>query len=143
MIRISQDLLDDVANHARREAPEECCGLLLGRRDEAAGVVTVTGLTPSPNVAEGDRTVSFEVSPQLRFNMMRALRGGPDTIVGHYHSHPTGSAEPSATDAAQAWEPDLVWLVTAMEGGQPRETRAWRFNEEAKAFSELPLDISG
>jgi proteasome lid subunit RPN8/RPN11 len=116
MIRLPPELLAEMRRLAEAAYPEECCGLLIGRREAEA--VVVTRQAPSPNVTAGNRRRTFEVSPQVRFDLMRELRDGPETIVGHYHSHPDGAAEPSATDLAMAWEPDLAWVILAVPGGQ-------------------------
>ena len=38
----------------------------------------------------------FEIDPAEQIKLMRALRGAGREIIGCYHSHPNGSAEPSA-----------------------------------------------
>ena len=134
MIRLPPELLAEMRRLAEAAYPEECCGLLVGRRE--ADRIVVTRLAPSPNVAGGDRRRTFEVSPQVRFDLMRDLRGGPETIVGHYHSHPDGTAEPSTTDLAMAWEPDLAWIILAVPG----EAAAFLV-EDGPGFRSVPLAV--
>jgi proteasome lid subunit RPN8/RPN11 len=135
LIRTDLKAITDAAEAAY---PRECCGLLVGRR-EGADAVVVTRVCPSPNVTEDDARDSFEVSPQLRFDVMRALGEGPERIVGHYHSHPDHPAQPSARDLERAWEPDLVWLITAVLGGQAIHTTAHVLDAEARQFREVAL----
>lgn len=88
---------------ARAASPRECCGLLEGdgRR--------ITALHPTRNLAaEPDR---FEIDPAEQFALLRAGR----RIVGCYHSHPGGAAEPSPRDAAHAGEVGFLWLIAAEE----------------------------
>lgn len=92
--------------------PEECCGLLVGSRD-SHNVIHIHRLVASRNVATSARD-AFEIDPQVRFDVTRAVRGTGQAIVGHYHSHPRGPAMPSARDLAQAYEPDLLWLIVAL-----------------------------
>ena len=105
--------------------PEECCGLLIGRRDRE-GEVAISDVRESANVAPKDRGVRFELDPAVRLATVRALAGGPEIIVGHYHSHPDRPAQPSATDVALAYEPDLVWLIVAVFAGHVTEAAAFR-----------------
>jgi proteasome lid subunit RPN8/RPN11 len=106
-------LLDDalqarMVGEARTAHPRECCGLLEGERD--GDVVRVTALHPSPNLASApDR---FEIDPALQFRLLREGR----MIVGCYHSHPDGRAEPSPRDAEGAGEASFVWLIAGAEG---------------------------
>lgn len=134
MIRLPPELLAEMRRLAEAAYPEECCGLLVGRREAEA--IVVFRLAPSPNVAEGDRRRTFEVSPQVRFDLMRELQGGAEEIVGHYHSHPDGAAEPSATDLAMAWEPDLAWVILAVPG----DAAAFRV-DEGQGFRPVPLAV--
>lgn len=139
MIFLARADLKAITDAAEAVYPHECCGLLVGRR-EGADAIVVTRVCPSPNVTQDDARDSFEVSPQLRFDVMRALNeGGPERIVGHYHSHPDHPAQPSARDLERAWEPDLVWLITAVAGGQAIHTTAHVLDAEGRQFREVPL----
>jgi len=123
--------------------PHECCGLLAGTRD-ADGGITVTRAVTSRNLAETDTRDSFEVDPQVRFDLMRALEtdcGGAE-IVGHYHSHPDHPAVPSARDLAMAYEPDLIWVIAASRPDGVAEVRAHALDAAGTAFSEIPLQIT-
>lgn len=106
-------LLDDalqarIAQDARAAFSRECCGLLEGVRDGDA--VRVTALHPSSNLAaDSDR---FEIDPALQFRLLREGR----TVVGCYHSHPGGQAEPSPRDAEGAGESGFVWLIAGADG---------------------------
>lgn len=122
--------LDTWAGHAY---PEEACALLVGAGDPPA----ITRLVPCANVA-ADRRRRFEVDPATRIRLEVALRGTAERIVGVWHSHPNGSSEPSATDAAMIHEPDLVWLVTGIAPPAKPVTRAFRPCGEG--FEELELN---
>jgi proteasome lid subunit RPN8/RPN11 len=101
-----------IAEEALAAFPRECCGLLEGRRDGEA--VEVTVLHPSPNLAQDpDR---FEIDPALQFRLMREGRD----VVGCYHSHPNGVAEPSTRDTDFAAEQEFVWLIAALDGRKVR-----------------------
>ena len=139
MIVVPEPCLRAIVEAAEAAYPQECCGLLVGRGD-ADRRVSVRRVVPSPNVAAGGGRDRFEVDPKVRFDVMRELEGGPDRIVGHYHSHPDGPAAPSATDREMAFEPDLVWLITAVAGGRAGPTTAHVVDPEAASgFREVPL----
>jgi len=141
VIRISHTHLDQINTLAQGVYPGECCGLLVGRV-ETNGSITVTRIVPSANVADPPGNDRFEVSPKVRFDLMRELSGTPQTIIGHYHSHPDQAAEPSATDLSMAFEPDLIWLITAVASGRAGQTRAWRLNRETGAIQAVTMRIS-
>jgi proteasome lid subunit RPN8/RPN11 len=93
----------------------------------------VTGVVPAPNVAPGEDR--FEIDPALLLATHRRLRGGADRIIGHYHSHPSGPAAPSARDRASSYTPGLAWLILGLEGGKA-QWAAFLHPEDRRA----PLD---
>ena len=135
---IVPDRLRAIVDHAEAAFPQECCGLLSGR--EADGVIRIDGVHESENLAaEPDRR--FEVDPALRLGLQRTLRGDGRRVVGIYHSHPDGPAQPSPRDLAAAWEPDLLWLVVGVRHGQAVQCTSHVLVEadgEAR-FTEVPL----
>lgn len=140
MIRISAALLEQIHAQALEAYPGECCGLLAGHVLDD-GTITVTRMVASPNVAEPPGDDRFEVSPKVRFDLMRELSGSGEAIVGHYHSHPDHPATPSETDLAMAFEPQLVWLITAVVAGVAKSTQAWRLNRDSGDVHEVVLSI--
>jgi proteasome lid subunit RPN8/RPN11 len=99
-----------IEREARAAFPRECCGLLEGMRESDA--IRVIALHPARNLSsENDR---FEIDPAEHFAAIRAARANGREIVGCYHSHPNGKAEPSRRDAEGAWDEGFVWLIAAV-----------------------------
>ena len=71
---------------------------------------------------------------------MKDLRDGPNKIIGHYHSHPNQTGEPSTKDLDMAFEPELVWLIIAVENGQANLPRAHILNKREKNYQEIELN---
>ncbi|MEG8223392.1 M67 family metallopeptidase [Sphingomonas sp. HH69] len=110
----------------------EICGLLLGQAGR------IEAIAPAANVA-ADPARHFELDPAVLIAAHRAARSGGPGVVGHYHSHPSGVAVPSATDAACAMPDGTLWLIVAGE-----DVRLWRAQPGqggAVAFVEALLDI--
>ncbi len=135
MIRIPQHLLDAIAKAAEAAFPGECCGLLVGKKTED-GEPVVNRVVPSPNVVSGNSQTAFEISPRLRFDLMRELRNGPESIIGHYHSHPDQPAIPSKADQDRAWEPGLFWIIQEVRAGKARRAQAYHFDKKGRYFVE-------
>lgn len=111
---IAAGVLRDVARAARLAFPEECCGVLIGRR--AAGRLSIVAAIPSRNVATGNRRRRFEIDPGLLLALQRRLRQGPYLAAGYFHSHPRGITRPSRHDLAGAIQDRHVWLIAALAG---------------------------
>ena len=92
---LSRQSLDTLVAHAERDRPRECCGLLIGRGDPAAGErVEVLEAVPARNLAEDpDR---FFVDPVDHIRARREARTRGLDVVGFYHSHSHSAARPSA-----------------------------------------------
>lgn len=98
-------MLARIVAHAASSG-EEVCGLLIG----TPGCIEIA--LPTDNVAL-DPARAFEVDPVSLLRAHRDARRDGRRVIGHYHSHPSGSTRPSATDAAMAGEKGLLWLIVA------------------------------
>lgn len=137
-IRMAQTQLDAIFADAAGRAPDECCGVLVGRR--AGDMVDVHEVHAIPNVWEGDRLNRFALDPHEHLRLQRESRERGLSIVGFYHSHPTGSTGPSAFDAELAW-PDCVYLIVSLQDGKPGRAEAWRFQGGKDAGSFVPVSL--
>jgi proteasome lid subunit RPN8/RPN11 len=136
VVRVRPAALEAIAGHARREAPFECCGLLIGAGDE------VTDAVAAANVAADPRR-RYEVSPRDHLAQVHRCRelsraGRLElSVVGAYHSHPHSRPAPSPTDLELAWE-EFVYIIAGPVGGAaPLEICAFRFRNGA--FESLRL----
>ena len=99
-----------IEREARAAFPRECCGLVEGRREESRAVATA--LHPVKNLSPD--TDRFELDPAAHLRLLREARQAGREIIGCYHSHPNGRAEPSKADAAGAGETDFLWLIAGV-----------------------------
>lgn len=126
-LQIIRSIVDQVLAEAARAHPRECCGILLGDGE------TIGALQPARNVHPAPET-HFEIDPRALLDAHRAARGKGPQVMGYYHSHPCGRAEPSSTDQAMAAGDGRVWAI-AGEG----EVRFWRDDE--RGFEPLSLRV--
>lgn len=138
ILQIAPSLLKVMADAAEAAWPAEACGLVVGRG--GGHLVRVTRVVPAANL-RADTCDRFELDPAVRLGLERELRaaGGKDRIVGHYHSHPDGTAAPSAADRAMAFEPDLAWIIVGVLDGQAIQILAHRLDERRGAFRPVPI----
>jgi proteasome lid subunit RPN8/RPN11 len=111
--RISRALLARFRAEAQAAAPHEVCGLLIGGEGAIVDAVAL------PNAA-ADPARAFLLDPAAHLAAARRLRLAGRRIIGCYHSHPAGTAIPSAADAAGASQTGQYWLIV---GGE--EVRLW------------------
>ncbi len=103
---VSSAAIAEMLAQARQAHPCECCGLLLGGDEAIAAILPARNVHPEPHR-------HFEIDPQALIDAHRTARAGGPRVVGCYHSHPDGSAAPSATDRAMAARDGAIWAVIA------------------------------
>jgi [CysO sulfur-carrier protein]-S-L-cysteine hydrolase len=116
--------------HARDEAPDECCGLLLARGDVIYEAVRARNARRSPT--------AYLVHPEDHFAAIRRARLEGTRVAGAYHSHPRSAARPSATDIAEAHDPELLYVIVSLQAGQ-EGFDAWRIRDGD--VSEVELEV--
>jgi proteasome lid subunit RPN8/RPN11 len=141
MIHLRRQQLAAIEDAAEAAYPAECCGLLAGSGMPGDGAVRVTRVVASRNLCAGERNDRFEIDPQTHFDLLRELRGGPERVVGHYHSHPDHPARPSPRDLETAYDFSMVWLVTGVDKGRATATTAHRVAPGGDGFVEIPIEI--
>ena len=127
-IELTRAALAGIFGETERARPEEACGLLLGRGSRIEHVLSARNVHPTPQT-------HFEIDPQALIDAHRAARQGDLEVLGYYHSHPAGRAEPSATDRAMASGDGRVWAIAA--GG---DVAFWRVDEDG--FATLSYIVS-
>ena len=93
--------------HARDAAPNECCGLLVGRTGAIELSVRARNLLASPT--------RYQIDPVDHFGAIHGARLTGRRVVGAYHSHPAGEPVPSETDVAEAsGGSDFLYVIVSL-----------------------------
>jgi [CysO sulfur-carrier protein]-S-L-cysteine hydrolase len=131
-VRIARELVDQIIAHAREDAPNECCGVLIGSAEQ------VNELTPTANVFASPLRFEIDATELYRI-WKRATDAGRD-ITGFYHSHIKAPAHPSQTDInwAANW-PGVVHVICSLGETEPA-VKGFRINDGAVEEIELEMD---
>ncbi|HOB13902.1 MAG TPA: M67 family metallopeptidase [Novosphingobium sp.] len=105
-IEVTSGTIATLREEAERAYPRECCGLLLGQGNRVALAQPAANVHPDP-------LRHFEIDPAALIAAHRAQRAGGLELIGYYHSHPNGRAEPSAEDIAMAERAGRFWAIVA------------------------------
>jgi proteasome lid subunit RPN8/RPN11 len=131
MVRLRREVTERIVAHARAEAPNECCGLLIGSGDAIDECVGVRNLHASPN--------RYLLDPAGHIAANRRLRGSGRAVLGVYHSHPAAPAVPSRSDVAEALYPDFIWMIVSLASPEAPEIAAYRLT--AGTAIQLPIVV--
>ena len=131
-MRIPAALIDEIVSHALEEAPNECCGLVSGKGDEATEVFRARNEMASP--------LAYNVHPQDLLRITGEIESRGEELAAIYHSHTKSPPEPSQTDInlAANW-PDPVYLICSVADRDEPTVRAWHLR--AGKVSEVALEI--
>ena len=139
---ISPRHLQTIHQHAAMIYPEECCGILIGRRVEESDAVTgvVERILSANNEREDEsRHNRYVIDPQTVLAAHKEARTTGADVIGYYHSHPDCPAVPSDFDREHAW-PGLTYLIVSVEKGKVVDSRSWQLADDRQTFEEETLD---
>jgi proteasome lid subunit RPN8/RPN11 len=110
-VAISCEARRSIADCAATALPEESCGVLIGRAGEQAEILAAW---KTPNRTIEDRTRRFALAPADLYGKIVRARSMALDVVGFFHSHPVGDAQPSPCDIrdASAW-PGYIHAIYA------------------------------
>ena len=118
-------LLREMITHARRELPNECCGLLAGVIDDDEGRATAR-FTIGNDAAS---PTEYATNPRDLLDAFRELRRAGSEPLAFYHSHPTSAAVPSAKDIVRnTYGETVVHVIVGLLDDEP-DVRAWWLTE--------------
>lgn len=135
MIQLSMQHRDEITNHAERDYPYECCGLLLGSFG-TNGTKTVIETYPISNAREEEaKRNRFLIKPEELLGGERYAATRELEVVGFYHSHPDHPDVPSAYDAEHAW-PLYSYVIVSVNKDQANGLRSWQLRNDRSRFDE-------
>jgi proteasome lid subunit RPN8/RPN11 len=141
-LRIQRTLLEKLQQHGEETYPNECCGVLVGKFDEAGGK-TVKTVVKCSNTRTDSPQNRYHISPVELVHIQREAELAGDDIVGFYHSHPDCPDQWSSTDLADAYWTGCSYVITQVEKGTAVHTNSFllRGTEEDKHFEDEAIQV--
>lgn len=131
MIRIPREIYQEMIEHARREAPVECCGILGGKD------TTVQECFEIRNVENS--SVQFLMDPQEQLNAFEKMEKNSMKMVAIYHSHPHTIPFPSEMDVQKTVDPEMPSIIISLKEKDEPMVKAFRIRKEAIYLEEIEL----
>jgi [CysO sulfur-carrier protein]-S-L-cysteine hydrolase len=133
VLRIDREILDAIVAHARRDHPDEACGVVAG----PAGSDTPTRHIPMENAARSMTFYEFDSMEQLR--VWREMDERDEEPVVIYHSHTATEAYPSRSDASIAGWPESHYLLVSTRDPDKDEFRSFTIVDGV--VTEEPVEV--
>ena len=131
-MRLDAALLERILAHARRDFPNECCGMIAMRDGEAVAIHEATNVAASP--------LRFEVDGREIIEAQDAFEADGADLGAIYHSHTRSDPYPSQTDVnfAAGW-PGVEWLIVGLRRDDEATVRSYRIDDGVVA--EVAVDV--
>jgi proteasome lid subunit RPN8/RPN11 len=113
-ILLKQADFDRMAEHGRRNLPNEACGLLAGSMDLENGIKTVEKVFLLSNPDQSPE--HFSIDPREQLQTIQEIRRLGLTLLGNFHTHPSTPARPSQEDQRLAHDPNASYLILSLMG---------------------------
>jgi [CysO sulfur-carrier protein]-S-L-cysteine hydrolase len=130
-LRISQALLDEIVEHARADAPNECCGMIAASDGRAVEVHRATNAAASP--------LRYELDGMEQYRIQSAIEDAGQELGAIYHSHTRSAPYPSQTDINLAFYPESLYVIVGVAGPEA-EVRAFTIVDGRVAEAELVVE---
>lgn len=129
MLELPRAMVDQVLAHARRDHPDECCGVIAGRDGRATRVFEMDNAERSPT--------GFAFDSAQWLSVYRALDDADEEPLVVYHSHTATEAYPSRTDVLWSRTTEFGhWLLVSTRGEQD-EVRSYVLSDGEVVEEEL------
>jgi [CysO sulfur-carrier protein]-S-L-cysteine hydrolase len=120
VLTIPRSLYDKIVAHARKDHPDEACGVLAG----PAGSDRPERFIPMENAERSPTFYRFDSAEQLR--VWREMDDRDEEPIVIYHSHTATEARPSRTDISYASEPGAHYVLVSTRDENETEFRSFR-----------------
>jgi proteasome lid subunit RPN8/RPN11 len=136
VLTIRRDLVDAMIEHARRDHPDEACGVIAG----PVGSDTPVRFIPMVNAARSSTFYEFDSGDLLR--LYRDMDSRDEEPVVIYHSHTATQAYPSRTDVSYASEPNAHYVLISTREADSAEVRSYRIINGEVTEESLTIEDS-
>ena len=133
MLQLDRATYDAMVAHARRDHPDEACGLVAGVEGRPTRVLPMTNAARSPTFYEMDATELLHA--------MRDIDDHDEELLVIYHSHTATEAYPSTTDVSLAGFPDAHYVLVSTRDPDTVEVRSFRIVDAV--VTEEPVEVAG
>lgn len=114
MLLLNRDHQTTMITYVSSLAPEEACGLLIGKSQFVTDVIPISNQLHSP--------VRFMMDPLELLQALQRVEHEDKQLLAAFHSHPKGPYHPSPSDVAEFLYPGVYTIILSPHGGE------WQMN---------------
>ena len=131
MIRIPEPIYRRIVEHAKKEKPLECCGLLGGKDQTVQEVFETQNVARTPNL--------FSMDPKEELMVFEEMDKQSMEIIAIYHSHPHTIPFPSEADVKMALSFNVPLVIVSLKERNDSVVKAFQIGKEAIYLEEIEV----
>ena len=131
MIRIPGSIYRKMVEHAEKEKPLECCGLLAGKDQTVQEIFETQNAARSP--------ILFSMDPKEELMVLREIENQSMEIIAIYHSHPHTIPFPSEADVKMSFSFDVPLVIMSLKERDDLVVKAFQIRKEAIYLEEIEV----
>ena len=120
-----------MVEHAKKESPLECCGILCGKDHTVKKAFELQNAEKSP--------IRYSMSGQEQLNVFEEMEKESIDMIAVYHSHPHTIPFPSETDVKLAFYPEMTSIIISLKEEENPVVKAFRIGKEAIYLEEIEV----
>ena len=134
-IKLKKADFEQIVAHARKELPNEACGLIAGRIDGEVKVVEkVYFLT---NIDRSNE--HFSLDPKEQLAAVKDMRANGFVPLGNWHSHPESPSRPSDEDKRLAYDSKASYMILSLMDKNTPVLNSFKIEGESAEKEQLEL----
>lgn len=129
MLKIPENIYNDLIKHAREGFPLEVCGILGGIGDTVSANYRMINTDASNE--------HFMMEPKEQFTVVKDLRAKGLSLLAIYHSHPESPARPSEEDIKLALTPDVSYIIVSLADEAQPTVKSYKIKDKKVELEEI------
>lgn len=110
MIKMAKSDYEKILAHAKKELPNEACGLIAGEADGNDKIIRKVYLLT--NIDSSNE--HFSLDPKEQLAAIKDMRANGLVPLGNWHSHPESPSRPSDEDKRLAYDSKASYLILSL-----------------------------
>ena len=131
MLRIPKAIYQEMFDHAKRESPLECCGILSGKERTVQRAFALKNTEESP--------VSYSMAPRDQMKVFEEMEKESMEMIAIYHSHPRTIPFPSEIDVKLTFYPDVSSVIISLKEKDNPVLKAFQISKEAICLEDIEV----
>ena len=132
MITFNKSDFDTILEYAKKNLPEEACGLIGGTIEN--GDKHIKKIYLLTNIDHSNE--HFSMDPKEQLQAVKDMRQNGLELLGNFHSHPESPSRPSEEDKRLAYDSKVNYLILSLMDRENPVLKAFIIDEEKNVTIE-------